>query len=162
MKQINLAAFLKLPAALQVMSRDVYVLCKGKIVIKGFVVILLALFSALNSERSLFAQNNDTDAQSNQTSTGSRTGRSTAVKRRSRKRRPATKRKTCMPQSPSESTKSESTKSDERQPVMDAPPLILDPTDREPGPPKEIIPKHIDPADMPAIKRPPKKKTNPQ
>jgi len=137
----------------------VYVLCKGKIVIRGFVVILLALFSALNFESSLFAQNEDAVARPNQTSTGSQTVRSTvAGKRRSRQRRRATKRKKCMPQSPSESTKS----NEPQPPTMDTPPLILDPTDREPGPPKEIIPKHIDPADMPAIKKPPKKKTKPQ
>ncbi len=131
----------------------------GEIVIRGFIVILLVLFSALNFEASLFAKNKNTGAQSKQTSTGFRMGQSAAGKTPSRKRRHATKRNKCMPQSPSESTKP-----DERQPPpMDAPPLILDPTDREPGPPKEIVPKHIDPADMPAINKPrKKKKANPQ
>lgn len=131
----------------------------GEIVIRDFVVILLALFSVLNFEASLFAKNKNTGAQSKQTSTGFRMGQSAAGKTPSRKRRHATKRNKCMPQSPSESTKP-----DEHQPpTMDAPPLILDPTDREPGPPKEIVPKHIDPADMPAINKPrKKKKANPQ
>ena len=131
----------------------------GEIMIRGFVVILLTLFSALTFDASLLAKNKNAGAQSKQTPRGPRMGQSAAVKTSSPKQRRATKRNKCMPQSSPESTKP-----DERQtPTMDAPPLILDPTDREPGPPKEIVPKHIDPAEMPAIKPPrKKKKINPQ
>ncbi len=139
------------------MNRDVYVSRRGNIVTRKFIVIVLALFSALNFENLLLAQNRDAGAQSTQASTGPQTGQSATGKRRSRKQRRTTKRNEGMTQSSPESTKS-----DERQsPVRETPALILDPTDREPGPPKEIIPERVDPAEMPAIKKSPKKKTNP-
>lgn len=132
---------------------------KGNVVISNSAVIVLALFSALHFETLLLAQNKDAGAQSPRASTETLTGQKSVVaRRRARKQRPTTKRNKCMPPSPPESTNS-----DERQPpALDAPPLILDPTDREPGPPKEIVPQPIDPADMPAIKKPPKKKAKPQ
>lgn len=126
---------------------------RGNIVTGKFIVIALALFSALNFENLLLAQNRDAGAQSTQASTG----QSVAGKRRSRKPRRTTKQNECMTQSSTESTKPDGRES----PVKETPALILDPTDREPGPPKEIIPEHIDPAEMPAIKKSPKKKTNP-
>ena len=123
-----------------------------------FIVIALALFTALNFENLLLAQNRDAGAQSTQASTGPQTGQSATGKRRSRKPRRTTKRNECMTQPSTEPTKPDGRES----PVRETPALILDPTDREPGPPKEIIPEHIDPAEMPAIKKPLKKKTNPQ
>lgn len=130
---------------------------RGNIVTGKFIVIVLALFSALNFENLLFAQSRDAGARSTQATTGPQTGQSATGKRRSRKPRRITKQNECMTQSSTESTKPDGRES----PVKETPALILDPTDREPGPPKEIIPEHIDPAEMPAIKKSPKKKTNP-
>jgi hypothetical protein len=132
-----------------------YVLEKGEEVIRNFGVLGLIIFSALNFESFMFARNNDAGVQSAQASNASQTEQSTIGKRRSRKRHRTVRRNKCMLQSSSESKKSEESK----PPTMEAPALILDPTDREPGPPREIIPKHIDPAEMPAVKKPPKKKT---
>lgn len=141
-------------------SRD-DVLCQGDVMLRNFVVVVLALFSALHSESYLCARNEDAGggAQSAQASTASEARPQRAVsRRRSHQQRSAMKQNKCLPPSSSESTKSD----ESQPPTIEAPPLILDPTDREPGPPQEIIPQHIDPADMPAIKRPPKKKKNPQ
>ncbi|MGH9945034.1 MAG: hypothetical protein ACRD9R_22010 [Pyrinomonadaceae bacterium] len=120
--------------------------------------IVLVLFSVLNFKSALSAQSKAVSAQTPQASIGVQTRQGALGKKRARKPRRGVKRNKCMPKSPSAAV----TTSDERQPpVTDSPPLILDPTDREPGPPKEIVPQHIDPAEMPAIKKPRKKKTNP-
>ncbi len=128
-----------------------YISRQGKMVIRKFSVIVLAFIFALSSESFLFAQNQDAGAQAS----GSGKRLSAIGKKRSRKKRLTMK---CRSRSSPEFTKPEG----QGPPMMEAPPLILDPTDREPGPPKEIVPQHIDPADMPAIKKPPKKKAKPQ
>lgn len=120
-------------------------------------LVVLAFVPGLTFESVLSAETKAAGAQSTQAATESQTRRGTVGTGRPRKQRRSIRRNKCMPQSSSESIKSEETK----PPTMDAPALILDPTDREPGPPKEIIPKHIDPAEMPSIKKPPKKKTKP-
>jgi hypothetical protein len=130
---------------------------KRKVKIRNFGVIILVLFSALNVDTLLFAQKNDEVDQSAQAPDTTQREPAASTKRPSRKRRRTVRRKKCMQQSSSEAKKSEETKPS----TMEAPALILDPTDRDPGPPKEIIPKYIDPAEMP-IKKPPKKKTKPQ
>ena len=140
----------------RVVSIEMYIFRKGKIAIGKVTLVSIAFILGSNFESVLSSETKDADAQPTQTTTGSQTGQSEIIKRRPRRRRRTVKRNKCLPES-SESRKSEETKT----PTMEAPALILDPTDREPGPPKEIIPKHIDPAEMPSIKKPPKKKTEP-
>ncbi len=130
---------------------------EGKMVIGKVTLVVLAFILGLNFESVLSAETKDAGARPGTAAIRFQTGQSAIGKRRPRKRRRAMSRNKCMSQSSSESKKSEETK----PPTMEAPALILDPTDREPGPPKEIIPKQIDPAEMPAVKKPPKKKTEP-
>ena len=140
----------------RVVSIEMYIFRKGKIAIGKVTLVSIAFILGSNFESVLSSETKDADAQPTQTTTGSQMGQSEIRKRRPRKRIRSGRRSKCLPES------SESKKFEEKKPAtMEAPALILDPTDREPGPPKEIIPKSIDPAEMPSIKKPPKKKTEP-